>query len=143
MPGVINAYHAMMAEASDYRAIYLSGSGVAGASYGLPDLGMTTLMDDILGRFLDTLEELDLVEDTVVLFYADHGDWAGDFGLVEKWPSGLDDCLTRVPLIIRAPAGKRGHVVSECVELQVCSRGLSRFCSRGTRAHRKQLLSRR
>jgi methylisocitrate lyase len=43
MPGVINAYHAMMAEASDYRAIYLSGSGVAGASYGLPDLGMTTL----------------------------------------------------------------------------------------------------
>jgi methylisocitrate lyase len=43
IPGVINAYHAMMAEASDYRAIYLSGSGVAGASYGLPDLGMTTL----------------------------------------------------------------------------------------------------
>ncbi|HCV27889.1 MAG TPA: methylisocitrate lyase, partial [Dehalococcoidia bacterium] len=45
MPGVINAYHAMMAEASGYRAIYLSGSGVAGASYGLPDLGMTTLND--------------------------------------------------------------------------------------------------
>jgi methylisocitrate lyase len=45
MPGVINAYHAMMAEASDYRAIYLSGSGVAGASYGLPDFGMTTLND--------------------------------------------------------------------------------------------------
>ncbi|MCH7642693.1 MAG: methylisocitrate lyase [Chloroflexi bacterium] len=43
MPGVINAYHAMMAEAVGYRALYLSGSGVAGASYGLPDLGMTTL----------------------------------------------------------------------------------------------------
>ena len=43
IPGVINAYHAIMAETSGYKAIYLSGSGVAGASYGLPDLGMTTL----------------------------------------------------------------------------------------------------
>lgn len=41
--GVINAYAAVMAEAAGFRAIYLSGSGVATASYGLPDLGMTTL----------------------------------------------------------------------------------------------------
>ena len=41
--GVINAYSAMMAESAGFRAIYLSGSGVATASYGLPDLGMTTL----------------------------------------------------------------------------------------------------
>ena len=43
--GVINAYAAIMAERVGFRAIYLSGSGVASASYGLPDLGMTTLND--------------------------------------------------------------------------------------------------
>jgi methylisocitrate lyase len=43
--GAINAYHAMMAERTGYRAIYLSGGGVAAASYGLPDLGVTSLND--------------------------------------------------------------------------------------------------
>jgi len=41
--GVINAYCAMLAERAGFRALYLSGAGVANASYGLPDLGMTTL----------------------------------------------------------------------------------------------------
>lgn len=41
--GTINAYTAMMAEKSGAKAIYLSGAGVANASYGLPDLGMTSL----------------------------------------------------------------------------------------------------
>lgn len=45
--GVINAYSAMLAERSGFEAIYLSGSGVAAASYGLPDLGITT-MEDVL-----------------------------------------------------------------------------------------------
>ena len=43
--GTINAYTAMMAEKVGHQAIYLSGGGVANASYGLPDLGMTTLND--------------------------------------------------------------------------------------------------
>jgi len=43
--GVINAYAAMLAERSGFKALYLSGSGVAVASYGLPDLGVTTLAD--------------------------------------------------------------------------------------------------
>lgn len=43
--GTINAYSAMLAEAVGYKAIYLSGAGVANASYGLPDLGMTSLND--------------------------------------------------------------------------------------------------
>jgi methylisocitrate lyase len=45
--GVTNPYHAVMAEAAGFKALYLSGSGVATASYGLPDLGMTTL-DNVL-----------------------------------------------------------------------------------------------
>lgn len=43
--GTINAYAAMMAERIGHQAIYLSGGGVANASYGLPDLGMTSLND--------------------------------------------------------------------------------------------------
>jgi len=45
LPGAINAYSAMLAERIGFKALYLSGSGVATASYGLPDLGMTNLSD--------------------------------------------------------------------------------------------------
>jgi methylisocitrate lyase len=45
--GTINAYHARLAERSGYRAIYLSGGGVAAGSLGLPDLAISTL-DDVL-----------------------------------------------------------------------------------------------
>jgi methylisocitrate lyase len=43
--GTINAYAALLAEKAGFRAIYLSGAGVANASFGLPDLGMTSLND--------------------------------------------------------------------------------------------------
>ncbi|MGH8442557.1 MAG: methylisocitrate lyase [Nevskiaceae bacterium] len=45
--GAINAYHARLAQATGYRAIYLSGGGVAAGSLGVPDLGIST-MDDVL-----------------------------------------------------------------------------------------------
>jgi methylisocitrate lyase len=45
--GTINAYSALLAQRAGFRALYLSGAGVANASYGLPDLGMTSL-DDVL-----------------------------------------------------------------------------------------------
>ena len=47
VPGAINAYHATLAKASGYRAIYLSGGGVAAGSLGAPDLGIMNL-DDVL-----------------------------------------------------------------------------------------------
>ena len=47
IPGAINAYSAKLAERAGHKAIYLSGSGVAAASYGLPDLGVTS-MEDVL-----------------------------------------------------------------------------------------------
>ena len=43
--GAVNAYTAMLAEKAGFKAIYLSGAGVANASFGLPDLAMTTLND--------------------------------------------------------------------------------------------------
>src|SRR5512134_2238274 len=45
--GTINAYHALMAKRSGYKAIYLSGGGVAAGSLGMPDLGISNL-DDVL-----------------------------------------------------------------------------------------------
>lgn len=47
IPGVINAYHALMAEHAGFQALYLSGGGVCAGSLGLPDLGISTL-DDVL-----------------------------------------------------------------------------------------------
>ncbi len=46
--GAINAYHAKLAEKTGYKAIYLSGGGVAAGSLGMPDLGMSTLEDVLI-----------------------------------------------------------------------------------------------
>ncbi len=80
-------------------------------------LGMNSYVDWMLGEILRVLEETGLDQNTTLIISSDHGDWAGDYGLVEKWPSALDDTLTRVPLIIRTPNGAEGHVVEEQVEL--------------------------
>ncbi|HET7608591.1 MAG TPA: methylisocitrate lyase, partial [Gammaproteobacteria bacterium] len=45
VPGAVNAYCALLAEKAGFEALYLSGAGVANASFGLPDLGITTLND--------------------------------------------------------------------------------------------------
>jgi len=80
-------------------------------------LGMVSFSDRLLGRVLDAVDAAGRREDTAVLFCSDHGEWAGDYGLVEKWSNGMEDPLLRVPLIVRAPGGARGHEVKEIVEL--------------------------
>ncbi|MCZ6634522.1 MAG: sulfatase-like hydrolase/transferase [bacterium] len=63
---------------------------------------MVRFMDDEIGRILDALERLELKENTIVIFCADHGDLSGEHGMVAK--GGLFyDCLTRVPLIVSWP----------------------------------------
>lgn len=79
-------------------------------------LAMCSYSDMLLGRVLDALEETGLAADTTVIASSDHGDWAGDWGLIEKWPSGMDDDLTRVPLIIRRPGCPAGHRVKELTQ---------------------------
>ncbi len=73
--GTVNAYAAMMAKQVGYRAIYVSGAGVANYSYGLPDLGMTSL-DDVL---IDVRRITSQV-DTPVLVDIDTG-WGGAFNI--------------------------------------------------------------
>ena len=80
-------------------------------------LAQISYVDFLLGEVLDALDASGLADKTCVIFTSDHGDWAGELGLVEKWPSGLDNLLARVPLVIRMPRGASGHRVSTPVEL--------------------------
>jgi methylisocitrate lyase len=73
--GTINAYCAMLAERAGFRAIYLSGAGVANASYGLPDLGVTSLEDVLIdARRIASATSLPLLVD------ADTG-WGGELSV--------------------------------------------------------------
>jgi arylsulfatase A-like enzyme len=69
-----------------------------------------------LGRILGAVEAQGQAAHTVTVFCADHGEFLGDYSLVEKWPSGLDLPLTRVPLLIHDPR-RVGGVVRSPVEL--------------------------
>ena len=59
IPGAINAYSAKLAEKAGHKAVYLSGSGVAAASYGLPDLGVTSMKDVLIDCLLYTSDAAD------------------------------------------------------------------------------------
>ena len=76
--GAINAYHAMLATQSGFKAIYLSGGGVAAGSLGLPDLGISTL-EDVL---IDVRRITDAV-DTPLLVDIDTG-WGGAFNIARS-----------------------------------------------------------
>lgn len=73
--GTVNAYAAMMATQVGYKAIYLSGAGVANYSYGLPDLGMTSLED-----VLTDVRRITSQVDTPLLVDIDTG-WGGAFNI--------------------------------------------------------------
>src|SRR5918996_906294 len=66
--GTINAYTALLAERAGFRAIYLSGAGVANASFALPDLGVTTLND-----VLEDARRITRATDVPLLVDADTG----------------------------------------------------------------------
>ena len=73
--GTINAYCAMMAETLGHKAIYLSGGGVANSSYGLPDLGMTSL-DNVL----EDVKRITSASSLPLLVDVDTG-WGGAFNI--------------------------------------------------------------
>ncbi len=73
--GAINAYCALLAQNAGFRALYLSGAGVANASHGLPDLGMTTLND-----VLEDARRITAATQTPLLIDADTG-FGSAFGI--------------------------------------------------------------
>jgi arylsulfatase A-like enzyme len=78
--------------------------------------GMVSRVDHHLGQILDRLDERGLADETIVAALSDHGDYAGDYGMVEKCPYGFEDCLLRVPLIVRAP-GAQSREIDELCEM--------------------------
>lgn len=79
--------------------------------------GMVSRLDSQVGRILDALDRSGQADDTVILFWSDHGEYLGDYGLIEKWPSGREDCLVRNPLIMAGPGIPPGTTSRALVEL--------------------------
>ena len=77
-------------------------------------LGMVTFIDDAIGRLLEALERNGMMEDTLILFTADHGCFAGHFGMFGK-TGGFYDSLVRIPLIAAGP----GVVAGETSEAMI------------------------
>ena len=101
--GTINAYTALLAERSGFRAIYVSGAGVANASFGLPDLGMTSLNDvceDV--RRITSASELPLLVD------ADTG-WGGAFNIAKTCKDLIKSGASGMHLEDQVQAKRCGH----------------------------------
>lgn len=82
-------------------------------------LGMCAETDHWIGEIEQALRTAGIWEDTAVLVFSDHGDFTGDHGLVEKTQNTFNDCLARVPLVVKPPAGTalRAGVNDALVEL--------------------------
>lgn len=74
--------------------------------------GMVSRLDHHVGRLVEAAGP-----DTVVVFFSDHGEYLGDFGVIEKWPSALHSCITRDPLVISGPGVPAAGTVEKMVEL--------------------------
>ena len=71
--------------------------------------GMISRVDEQMGQIIRALDAAGLWDDTVVLLWSDHGDFAGQYGLGEKWDTTFADCLTHVPCVLAGgglPAGR-------------------------------------
>src|SRR5690606_10846085 len=69
-----------------------------------------------IGRVMDALERLGLVDDTAVFFTCDHGEFTGSHRLHDKGPAMYED-IYRTPGILRVPGGRAGQVRTEFVSL--------------------------
>jgi arylsulfatase A-like enzyme len=67
--------------------------------------GMCARTDHQLGLVVEALRDAGFYDNTALFFFADHGDFTGDYGLVEKTQNTFEDVLTRVPLVVKPPQG--------------------------------------
>jgi len=65
--------------------------------------GMITRIDDQFGQVIKKLKEIGEYDNSAIFFFADHGDFAGNYGLTEKWPNAFQDCLINIPLVFKIP----------------------------------------
>lgn len=76
---------------------------------------LITCIDMEIGRVLQKLEEMGELENTIIFYTADHGDFAGDHGLFHK-NFGLYESIQRIPFLLSWPGGPRGMRCEEIVE---------------------------
>ncbi len=110
--GTINAYQAMMATKTGYQALYLSGSGVAAASLGVPDLGITT-MEDVL---IDARRITDAT-DVPLLVDIDTG-FGGAFNIARTIKSMINAGVAAVHIEDQVQTKRCGHRPNKAVVSQ-------------------------
>lgn len=101
--GTINAYSALLAERSGFRAVYLSGAGVANASFGLPDLGMTSLND-----VCEDVRRITSATDLPLLVDADTG-WGSAFNIAKTCADLIKSGAGGMHLEDQVAAKRCGH----------------------------------
>ena len=101
--GTINAYTAILAKHSGYHAIYLSGAGVANASFGLPDLGITTLND-----VLEDVRRITNTVDTPLLVDIDTG-WGSAFNIARTIREMIKAGAAAIHIEDQVQAKRCGH----------------------------------
>jgi len=89
-------------------------------------MGMCSKVDMLMGRMIDCIEDEGLFEDSIVLLISDHGDFAGQYGLPEKWDTTFTDCLVHVPCAMVAPnlpAGRTARTLTDHTDVPptICS----------------------
>ncbi len=65
--------------------------------------GMISRVDAQFGLIVNKLKDMGEYDNSAIFFFADHGDYAGNYGLTEKWPNAFQDCIINIPLIFKAP----------------------------------------
>jgi methylisocitrate lyase len=101
--GTINAYTALLAKRAGYHAIYLSGAGVANASYGLPDLGMTNLEN-----VAEDVRRITSVCDLPLLVDIDTG-WGNAFNIARTIKTMIKSGASAVHMEDQVQAKRCGH----------------------------------
>ena len=113
--GTINAYTAKLAERAGFRAIYLSGAGVANASFGLPDLAMTTL-----GDVCEDIRRIASATDAPLLVDADTG-WGSAFMIArtirEMTWAGAAGCHLEDQVAVKRCGHRPGKALVETQEM--------------------------
>ena len=103
IPGAINAYAAMLAEHSGFKAVYLSGGGIANASYGLPDLGMASMND-----VLEDVRRVTSATPLPLLVDIDTG-WGGAFNIARTIRSMIKGGAAAVHIEDQVAQKRCGH----------------------------------
>ena len=110
--GAINAYHAILATQTGFKALYLSGGGVAAGSLGLPDLGISSLEDVLID-----VRRITYAVDTPLLVDIDTG-WGGAFNIARSVKSVAKAGAAAVHIEDQVSAKRCGHRPNKAVVSQ-------------------------